>query len=229
MRHRVKVRKLGRTASHRIATLKALATSLLRHKKIKTTLAKAKSTRSFVEPLITKAMNDSVHNRRYISKFVNDRKIVQELFSDIVSKIGSRPGGYTRIVKLGRRLGDAAEMAIIELVDYNALLSKKEKKTEAEKTKQKKIKSAKKTEAEAVETAGAETKVDAKAKKEAVEAQVVEESKAKKTEGKKAPTKKTAAKKTSETKSTSKFKKETTSTKAKTVTKKSSISKKKGE
>ncbi|MBN1301313.1 MAG: 50S ribosomal protein L17 [Melioribacteraceae bacterium] len=134
MRHRVKGRKLGRTASHRSATLRALATSLLKHKKIKTTVAKAKETRSFVEPLITKAKADTLHARRFVSQFIKDKEVLKELFSEIIPKIGDRPGGYTRVVKLGTRVGDAADMAIIELVDYNVIAEKKEKKTTAGKT-----------------------------------------------------------------------------------------------
>ncbi|MGD8778993.1 MAG: 50S ribosomal protein L17 [Ignavibacteria bacterium] len=118
MRHRVKGGKLGRTVSHRKATLRALATALLKHKRIKTTIAKAKAAREFVEPLITKAKNDTVHSRRLIARSINDKDVVKELFTDIVEKIGDRPGGYTRIVKLGQRLGDASEMAILELVDF---------------------------------------------------------------------------------------------------------------
>ena len=119
MRHRVKGRKLGRTASHRKATLNALATALFRHKKIKTTLAKAKEARSFSEVLITKAKTDTVHSRREVARFIKDREIVKELFNEIAVKAANRPGGYTRVVKLGNRLGDAAEMAILELVDYS--------------------------------------------------------------------------------------------------------------
>ncbi|MBI9070578.1 MAG: 50S ribosomal protein L17 [Melioribacteraceae bacterium] len=118
MRHRVKGRKLSRTASHRRATLNALATALFTHKKIKTTVAKAKEARSFAEGLITKAKTDSVANRRYVARFINDKDVVKELFNEIVPAIGERPGGYTRVVKLGRRLGDAAEMALLELVDF---------------------------------------------------------------------------------------------------------------
>ena len=103
MRHRVKGRKLGRTASHRLATLRALTTALLKHKKIKTTLAKAKATRSFAEPIITKAKNDTVANRRHVAKYINDREVVKELFGEIIGKIGDRAGGYTRVVKLGNR------------------------------------------------------------------------------------------------------------------------------
>jgi len=112
-----------------MATLRAITTALLKHKKIKTTLAKAKATRSFAEPLITKAKNDSVANRRLVAKHINDKAVVKELFGEIIEKIGDRAGGYTRVVKLGNRLGDAAEMAIIELVDYNDLGAGKEKKS----------------------------------------------------------------------------------------------------
>ncbi len=124
MRHRVKGRKLNRTASHRIATFRALATALLREKKIRTTIAKAKELRSFVEPLISRAKTDSVANRRNVARYIQDKEILKELFNEIVPKIGDRPGGYTRVVKLGRRQGDGAEMAIIELVDYNDVNSK---------------------------------------------------------------------------------------------------------
>lgn len=119
MRHNNKGRKLGRTASHRSATLKALSTALFKYKRIRTTVAKAKEARTFAESLITKAKNDTVHSRRHIARFINDKAVVSELFSEIIPKIGERPGGYTRVVKLGRRFGDAAELAILELVDYN--------------------------------------------------------------------------------------------------------------
>lgn len=119
MRHRVKGRKLKRTASHRRATLRSLATAVLKHKRIKTTLAKAKEARSFVERLITKARKNDLHSRRLIMSEIKDKEVIKELFSEIVPKIGDRPGGYTRVVKLGARVGDAAQMAILELVDYN--------------------------------------------------------------------------------------------------------------
>ena len=125
MRHRVKGRKLNRTASHRLATMRALATALLREKKIKTTVAKAKETRVFVEPIITRAKNDTVAARRIVAKDIQDKDVLKELFNEIIPKIGDRPGGYTRVVKLGRRLGDAAEMAIIEFVDYNDVVERK--------------------------------------------------------------------------------------------------------
>ena len=133
MRHGVKGRKLGRTASHRLATLKVLATSLLQHKKIKTTAAKAKELRTFVEPIITRAKTGSVHARRIIAEKINDRAVLSELFSDIVTKVGDRPGGYTRVVHLGQRKGDGAHMAIIELVDYSGVIkTKAPKKTKGE-------------------------------------------------------------------------------------------------
>jgi len=125
MRHNVKGRKLGRTASHRAALLNSLATSLLKHKRIKTTEAKAKEARTFVEKLITKAKKNDLHVRRQVMTVVNDKEVVKELFAEILPKIGERPGGYTRVVKLGNRIGDAAPMAILELVDYNDIANKK--------------------------------------------------------------------------------------------------------
>ncbi len=147
MRHRNKGRKLGRTASHRAATLKALSTSLFKYKRIKTTLAKAKEARGFAEQLITKAKGNTLHARRHVMQFINDKEVVNELFHEIVPKIGERPGGYTRVIKLGKRLGDAAEMAIIELVDYNAVIN--EKKTQAKEIKEEKKKEKESKEAEA--------------------------------------------------------------------------------
>jgi large subunit ribosomal protein L17 len=128
MRHRKSGRKLKRTASHRRATLGALSTALLQHKRITTTLAKAKETRVLVEKLITKAKRASaqadkpavaIHARRQTARLIKDRSVVAELFSTVLEKIADRPGGYTRIVKLGQRSGDNAEMAVIELVDFN--------------------------------------------------------------------------------------------------------------
>ena len=141
MRHRVKGRKLGRTASHRKATLIALATALLRHKRIKTTLAKAKETRGMVEKLITKARKGDLHSQKQVMDVIKDKEVVKELFAEIIPKVGDRPGGYTRVIKLGNRLGDAASMAVIELVDYNAIITARaeEKKEEKEvKAKEKK-------------------------------------------------------------------------------------------
>ncbi|MBI5475816.1 MAG: 50S ribosomal protein L17 [Ignavibacteriales bacterium] len=127
MRHRKSGRKLKRTASHRKATLSALSTSLIKHKKIKTTLAKAKETRMVVEKIITRAKNavategekKNVHARREIARYIKDRDAIKELFTEIATKVAARPGGYTRVVKLGQRHGDAAEVAVLELVDFN--------------------------------------------------------------------------------------------------------------
>ncbi len=131
MRHRVRGRKLNRTASHRLATFRALATAIIREKKIRTTVAKAKELRGFVEPLVSRAKVDTVANRRHVARFIQDKEVLKELFNEIIPKIGDRPGGYTRVVKLGRRRGDAAEMAIIEFVDYNDVNAKpKQKKVE---------------------------------------------------------------------------------------------------
>lgn len=119
MRHRKKFNHLGRTASHRSAMLSNMACSLIKHKRITTTLAKAKALRVYVEPLITKSKDDSTHSRRTVFSCLKDKEVVAELFRDIAPKIANRPGGYTRILKTGFRLGDAAEMCIVELVDYN--------------------------------------------------------------------------------------------------------------
>ncbi len=119
MRHRKGFNHLGRTSSHRKAMLSNMANSLLLHKRITTTLAKAKALRSYVEPLITRAKEDSTHNRREVFSDLKSKQVVTELFRDIIVKIGDRPGGYTRILKTGNRMGDNAEMCIIELVDYN--------------------------------------------------------------------------------------------------------------
>jgi large subunit ribosomal protein L17 len=142
MRHNVKGRKLGRTASHRKATLNALTTALLKHKRIKTTLAKAKETRVFSEKLITTARRDDLNAKRQVMNVLKDKEVVKELFSEIIPKIGDRPGGYTRVVKLGHRNGDAAQMAVIELVDYNEVATAK-----AEQQKEKREAKAKEKEA----------------------------------------------------------------------------------
>jgi large subunit ribosomal protein L17 len=129
MRHRNSGRKLGRTRSHRKATLSALSVSLIRHKKIRTTTAKAKEARTVVEKLITRAKNavlkegdgkvKDVHARREVFAFLRDREAVTTLFNEIAAKVAARPGGYTRVVKLGQRQGDGAEVSVLELVDYN--------------------------------------------------------------------------------------------------------------
>ncbi|PRD51280.1 50S ribosomal protein L17 [Sphingobacterium gobiense] len=131
MRHGKKVHKLGRTDSHRKAMLANMATSLIKHKRITTTLAKARALRAYVEPLITKSKNDTTHSRRTVFAYLKDKEAVTILFREISEKVASRPGGYTRIIKLENRLGDNAEMAFIELVDYNEIygqIAKTEKK-----------------------------------------------------------------------------------------------------
>jgi large subunit ribosomal protein L17 len=119
MRHGKKFNHLGRQKGHRKALLTNMAVSLIQHKRINTTLAKAKALRLFVEPLITKAKTDSSHSRRVVFSYLQKKDAVQELFGDIATKVADRPGGYTRILKTGTRLGDNADMCLIELVDYN--------------------------------------------------------------------------------------------------------------
>ena len=164
MRHSVKGRKLGRTASHRAALLNALTTSLLKYKRIKTTEAKAKEARTFVEKLITKAKKNDLHVRRQVLSFINDKDVVKELFSEIIPKIGERPGGYTRVVKLGNRNGDAAAMAILELVDYNDVANKKAEENKAKRDLKAKDKADKKGSDEIEEATVVEEKTSKKSK-----------------------------------------------------------------
>ena len=154
MRHGNKGRKLQRTASHRAALLRMLATSLLKHKRIKTTLAKAKEGKRYVDQLITTAKKNDLHARRQVMSVVYDKEVTKELFGEIIEKVADRPGGYTRVIKLGSRLGDAAEMAILELVDYNDISNKKAE----ERKSQRDMKAEQKKEA-AVEEQASEAKV----------------------------------------------------------------------
>ncbi len=124
MRHRNKKIKLGRKKAHRSSLLANLACSLIEHKRINTTVTKAKVLKRFIEPLITKTKEDSTHNRRIVFRYLRNKIAVSELFRSISNKIGDRPGGYTRIIKLGNRLGDNANMAMIEFVDFNELYTK---------------------------------------------------------------------------------------------------------
>jgi len=124
MRHGDKIKNLSRTASHRKALLSNLAIQLITHKKIVTTLAKAKALRTFVEPLITKSKENTTHQRRIVFSYLQDKDAVVELFGAVAEKIAGRPGGYTRIIKLGARVGDNAETALIELVDFNEIYGK---------------------------------------------------------------------------------------------------------
>ncbi|MBT4869809.1 MAG: 50S ribosomal protein L17 [Polaribacter sp.] len=128
MRHGKKHNHLGRTTSHRKAMLANMTCSLIEHKRINTTVAKAKALRVFVEPLITKSKTDTTHNRRIVFSYLRDKFAVTELFKEISVKVADRPGGYLRIIKLGNRQGDNAPMAMVELVDYNEIYNPKGKK-----------------------------------------------------------------------------------------------------
>ena len=128
MRHKKSFNHLGRTASHRNAMLSNMAVSLIMHKRITTTLAKAKELKKFVEPLITKSKEDTTNSRRVVFSYLQSKEAVTELFKEISVKVAERPGGYTRIIKLGTRLGDAAQMCFIELVDYNENMAKSQTK-----------------------------------------------------------------------------------------------------
>ncbi|MEX2597109.1 MAG: 50S ribosomal protein L17 [Salibacteraceae bacterium] len=121
MRNRNKINQLGRTASHRDALMMNLASALIQHKRISTTVAKAKALRGYVEPLITKSKNDTTHSRRMVFRHLKNKEAVTELFREVAAKVGERPGGYTRIIKTGFRPGDSAEMCMIELVDFNEI------------------------------------------------------------------------------------------------------------
>ena len=154
MRHNKKFNHLGRTASHRNAMLANMACSLIKHKRITTTVAKAKALKKFVEPLITKAKDDTTNSRRVVFRNLQDKYAVTELFKEISVKIADRPGGYTRIIKTGHRLGDNAEMCFIELVDYNENMAKTAAK-KATRTRRSK-KSAATAEAPAAEAAATE-------------------------------------------------------------------------
>ena len=134
MRHNKKINHLGRTNTHREAMLSNMASSLIKHKRIFTTTAKAKALRKYVEPLITKCKDDSTHSRRVVFSSLQDKYAVTELFQEVSKKIGDRPGGYTRIIKTGNRLGDNAAMCFIELVDYNENMLKEKAAKKAART-----------------------------------------------------------------------------------------------
>lgn len=160
MRHAKRINHLGRTSAHRAAMLSNMATSLIMHKHIHTTLAKAKELKKFVEPLITRSKNDTTHSRRMVFASLHNKFAVSELFREVSQKVADRPGGYTRILKTGFRKGDNAEMCIIELVDYNETYTTTETKKKTTRTRRSK-KSAPKAEveapaAEAVEAPAAE-------------------------------------------------------------------------
>ena len=153
MRHGKKFNHLGRTADHRAAMLANMTISLIMHKRITTTLAKAKALKKYAEPLITKAKEDSTNSRRVVFSYLQNKEAIKELFGVVAPKVGDRPGGYTRIIKLGSRLGDGADIAFIELVDFDENMAKEGK--AAKKTRRSR-KSAPKAEAPAAEKDSAE-------------------------------------------------------------------------
>ncbi|MCX6230393.1 MAG: 50S ribosomal protein L17 [Bacteroidetes bacterium] len=176
MRHGNKINKLGRTHSHRVHMLANMATSLILHKRITTTVAKAKALRVYVEPMLNKAKDDSTHSRRTVFSYLQSKEAVTELFREIAVKIADRPGGYTRILKTGTRLGDNADMCIIELVDYNENLLKAKEDAASKSTRRKRSKK-KAGETETAQPKIAAKKADAKVEATPVieEAVVVEE------------------------------------------------------
>lgn len=155
MRHKKAFNHLGRKSAHRKAMLANMASSLIEHKRITTTVAKAKALRSYVEPLITKSKDDTTHSRRVVFSYLKNKYAVTELFREVAPKVGERPGGYTRIIKMGHRLGDAADMCMIELVDFNEIYGKEEQK--ATRKRRSRRGGAKKAEA-----AGAQTEAEVK-------------------------------------------------------------------
>lgn len=180
MRHGCTVNHLSRTSAHRAALLSNMASSLILHKRIETTLAKAKALRKYVEPLITKSKTDSTNQRRVVFSYLQDKEAVTELFREVSQKVATRNGGYTRILKIGRRLGDGSEMAMMELVDYNENLLKEAKAPKAKTTRRSRSKKAATTEAAATtETAAAKEEAPkAEVKPEAPKAKETKEEKA---------------------------------------------------
>jgi large subunit ribosomal protein L17 len=171
MRHGKKFNHLGRTTPHRKAMLSNMASSLILHKRITTTVAKAKALRKYVEPLLTRAKDDTTQSRRVVFSYLQDKHSVKELFGDIAGRIAARPGGYTRIIKTTTRLGDNADMCIMELVDYNEFLLKEAAPAEKAKTRRSRRGGGSKSE-KAVETAAVE---EAVVVEEVAQAEVVEE------------------------------------------------------
>lgn len=165
MRHNRKINHLGRKSAHRKALLSNMACSLILHKRIRTTLAKAKALRLYVEPLLTKSKEDTTHSRRIVFSYLRQKEVVSELFGEVAQKIANRPGGYTRILKLGNRLGDNAEMCMIELVDYNTTYTDVKKEEVKKTTRRRRSSSAKKEEAPTAE-APVETASETPAKAE---------------------------------------------------------------
>ena len=166
MRHNKKFNHLGRTASHRASLLANLASSLIMHKRITTTLAKAKALKKYVEPLITRSKEDTTNSRRVVFRYLQKKEAIKELFSTVAAKVADRPGGYTRVIKLGTRQGDAAEIAFIELVDFDENMAKTPK-------------AAKKTRRSRSKKASATTEAEAEKSNEASVAEVKEKDEAK--------------------------------------------------
>jgi len=160
MRHNKKFNHLSRTASHRGAMLSNMAISLIMHKRITTTVAKAKALKKYVEPLITRSKEDTTNSRRVVFRYLQDKNAIKELFGTVAAKVGDRPGGYTRIIKLGYRKGDAAPICFIELVDFDENMAKTEAKKKATRRSRKSSKAAEAPVAETVEEAKAETPVE---------------------------------------------------------------------
>jgi len=195
MRHGKKINHLGRQRPHRLAMLSNMAVSLIVHKRINTTVAKAKALRKYVEPIITRSKDDSTHSRRMVFSELGDKNAVTELFREVAPKVADRPGGYTRIIKMGNRLGDNAEMCMMELVDFNTLLTGTGKEGGAKKAKTTRRGSSKKK-ADATATEGTE-------KEEGVKEPKAKAAKAKEPKAE-APAKKPAAKKKSDDKDSKK-------------------------
>lgn len=174
MRHAKKFNHLGRTAPHRKAMLANMATSLILHKRITTTVAKAKALRKYVEPLITKSKSDTTHSRRIVFSYLQDKTSAQVLFNEVAEKVAERPGGYTRIIKLGNRLGDNAEMCMIELVDFNETYQQEDttKKTRTRRSRR----SGKKSATQSESTAKASTTEEATVEEEKKETKAEEAS-----------------------------------------------------
>ena len=147
MRHKKKFNHLSRTSAHRKALLSNMACSLILHKRIKTTVAKAKALKMYVEPLLTKSKNDTTHSRRMTFSYLRQKEVVSELFGDVAQKIANRPGGYTRILRTGNRIGDNAETCIIELVDFNATYTEVKQEVKKTTTRRRRSSGAKKAEA----------------------------------------------------------------------------------
>lgn len=173
MRHGKKVNHLSRQAGHRKLMLANMACSLIEHKRINTTVAKAKALKMYVEPLITKSKEDTTHNRRIVFSYLRNKYAVTDLFRDVAAKVGDRPGGYTRIIKLGNRLGDNADMAMIELVDFNELYNGGKKEEKKGRSRRSKAKGATTTAAPKAEAPKAEAPV-AEVEEPKTEAQVEE-------------------------------------------------------